>query len=167
MRALEKTLWSLFKSNLDKHYGASVHVQRIETGLTGRGIPDVNIAYKGTLGGVVMAGELWVELKMVDGLRVKLEPEQAAWHMRRVAAGGRTWILAREKKEGPRVGNVDNIHIWPGEQAVDVLNEGLHCSPLVTFAKPFDWPALFYSLGLPPVGVRKYGHHPQSTMGPV
>jgi len=162
MRALEKTFWSLLKSNLDKHYGSSVHVQRIETGLTGRGIPDLNIAYKGVFSGVTMVGELWIELKMVDGLRVKLEPEQAAWHIRRAAAGGRTWILAREKKEGPRVGNVDQIHLWPGDQAVEVLNRGMQCSPLATFPRPFDWPVLFYHLGLPPVGGSKYGHRPCS-----
>lgn len=139
MNTLEKNLWSVMKTHLDKI--KNVHYQRIETGQTGRGIPDVNIKSSATY------SDAWVELKVVNGRKVELRPEQVAWHLRRVAAGGRTFILAREKKEGPRTGKVDRLYLWEGGLAVAVLERGLDC-PAVVFNAPFDWNEIFWRMGL-------------------
>ena len=46
-----------------------MHVQRIETGGTGRGIPDFNACCEGT--------EFWVELKVVNsGKKIGLRPNR-------------------------------------------------------------------------------------------
>ena len=41
--AKESQLWTLVKENLPK----DAHVQRIETGLTGKGVPDLNYCLNG------------------------------------------------------------------------------------------------------------------------
>ena len=46
----EKNLWALLRDNIKE-----VHWQRIETGMTGSGVPDVNGCAKGK--------EFWIELK--------------------------------------------------------------------------------------------------------
>ena len=122
----EKTFWSLFKS----HIPDGCDIQRIETGSTGRGIPDVNICYRGH--------ECWVELKIIKGKQVGLMPEQVAWHYRRTRAGGSTFVVARDKYDGPRKGKGDTIHIWPGKDIVQLKEIGITC-PGHIFHAPFKW----------------------------
>lgn len=123
----EKTFSKLFISHLPK----LAHHQRIETGLTGRGIPDINICFE--------AEECWVELKVVKGKQVQLAPEQVAWHYRRHRAGGTTWIVARDKYDGVRKGKGDDIYIWKGLDAPEVLKHGIEFPSLYKFSSPFDW----------------------------
>lgn len=66
-----------------------VHWQSIETGGTGRGIPDLNACHNGR--------EVWIELKRVDGWQVKFRPEQVAWIERRARVGGRVYVMARKR----------------------------------------------------------------------
>jgi Holliday junction resolvase len=66
-----------------------VHWQSIETGGTGRGIPDLNACRDGR--------EVWIELKRIDGWRINFRPEQVAWIERRTRVGGRVLVLARKK----------------------------------------------------------------------
>lgn len=66
-----------------------VHWQSIETGMTGRGIPDTNGCYQGT--------EFWVEFKQTRHWTVGLRPEQVAWISRRARAGGRVWVAVRRR----------------------------------------------------------------------
>ena len=141
MQALEKTLWGTMKANLDRHLGGAVHYQRIETGSTGRGIPDINIKSK------VGYGDAWVELKVVHGNRVEMRPEQVAWHVRRAGVGGRTFILAREQKDGPRTGKVDRLYLWEGGRAIEVAERGIG-APAQVWQAPFDWLAIFQAMGL-------------------
>lgn len=115
--SLEKDFWTLLKKHLDVY--PETHYQRIETGSTGRGIPDLNICHAGR--------EVWVELKIVQGRRVELRPEQIAWHIRRHRSSGLPWILAREKKSGPRTGEVDRVYLWSGAYAVEVAEFGIGC----------------------------------------
>ena len=62
--AKEKNLWLLMRTNLP-----SIHLQRIETGMTGAGVPDVNGCAKGK--------EFWVELKEIhSGNALTLRPMQ-------------------------------------------------------------------------------------------
>ena len=80
--AREKDLWLLLKNNL-----TDIHFQRIETGLTGSGVPDVNGCAKGK--------EFWIELKEIHrGKSLTLRPMQVAWMAKRSAVGGQVFVLA-------------------------------------------------------------------------
>lgn len=61
------------------------HSQRIEN-TAGSGVPDINCCWRGV--------ELWIECKMHDAL---LRPFQWAWINRRVAAGGRVFVLVERE----------------------------------------------------------------------
>tara|TARA_R110000787_G_scaffold142510_1_gene256116 strand:+ start:1782 stop:2195 length:414 start_codon:yes stop_codon:yes gene_type:complete len=127
LNTLEKTFWALLKS----HLPTDCHHQRIETGSTGRGIPDVNLCWQ--------EREVWVELKVVQGRRVAVSPEQCAWHYRRHRAGGVTFIMARDKADGVRKGKYDRIYLWHGRSATDLLDRGLDVEPLYVWEASFDW----------------------------
>lgn len=130
MEKRESKLWGLFKD----HLPVGAHFQRVETGGTGLGIPDVNLCYDGS--------EIWVELKIISGKRVPLRPEQIAWHYKRFAAGGRTFILARDKFDGPRKGKGDTLYLWPGQLVLELNQKGIETGGGLILPKPFDWPRL-------------------------
>src|SRR5215213_7651185 len=68
-----------------------VHFQRIETGGTGRGVPDLNGCWGGT--------EFWIENKHTAGWcvpRDKMRAEQVGWLERRARAGGRVFLAVRQ-----------------------------------------------------------------------
>ena len=127
MLSLENTLWALFKKHLPKGCDS----QRIETGGTGRGIPDVNLCYQGQ--------EVWVELKVVSGRKINITAEQCAWHYRRVRAGGKTYIVARDKADGVRKGKYDKLYVWSGEHAVAVQESGIAADGCRIYQAPFAW----------------------------
>ncbi len=132
--SLEKTFWQLFK----KHLPNKCDYQRIETGSTGRGIPDVNLCYNGV--------EIWVELKIVSGRKVNITAEQCAWHYRRIRAGGRTFIIARDKVDKVRKGKYDKIYVWTGENAVSVQENGIIAENSYIYETPFDWEQIIAKL---------------------
>lgn len=98
--------------------------QSVETGGTGRGIPDSNYCSLGT-NGIGLEG--WVEYKATHHYTVDLSPEQIGWITRRVRHGGRVWIAVRRRHDGgPRLGDpVDELHILPGRFAVEARIGGL------------------------------------------
>tara|TARA_R110000824_G_scaffold64402_2_gene168250 strand:+ start:20478 stop:20888 length:411 start_codon:yes stop_codon:yes gene_type:complete len=130
----ESNFWNLLKAHLPK----TIDTQRIETGSTGRGIPDVNMCKLGK--------EIWVELKVVKGRKVQLSPEQTAWHFRRTRAGGTTWILARDKVDGVRKGKYDKIYAWSGKYSVDVSGNGIDSENAIVWERPFDWDEIWQLL---------------------
>lgn len=95
------------------------HWQGIETGSTGRGIPDMNYCFDGIEG--------WVENKLTSTRAVDLRPEQISWMERRTRRGGRTFVAVRRKHAGgPRKGPpVDELWIYPGSLARDLYVKGL------------------------------------------
>jgi len=121
-----------------KHLPKDAHHQRIETGDTGRGIPDINIGYD--------SREYWVELKVVKGRQIKLSPEQIAWHFRRTRAGGVTWIIAQDKYEGVRKGKGDVIYAWEGQHSMTVADKGLNFDAKYKWEGPFNWPEIMWRL---------------------
>ena len=123
----EATFSKLVKS----HLPVGAHWQRIETGSTGTGIPDINICFKGK--------EIWVELKLIKGKRVDLTPTQVAWLMKRAKAGGHTWILARHTYDGVRIGKGDNIYLWKGIHAKTVKENGTASGGYLVWRAPFNW----------------------------
>tara|TARA_R110000737_G_scaffold244400_1_gene255305 strand:- start:1223 stop:1666 length:444 start_codon:yes stop_codon:yes gene_type:complete len=134
LMALEASFWKLLKS----HLPPMCHTQRIETGSTGLGIPDVNLCWEGK--------ELWIELKVVKGKRVDLSPEQCAWHFRRHRAGGKSLIMARDKFDGPRKGKGDVIYIWSSKDVVEIQEKGIECPADFIFHAPFDWKSIIASI---------------------
>jgi len=95
------------------------HWQTIESGLTGRGVPDSNFCGNGIEG--------WVEFKKTAVWAVGLRPEQIGWHLKRARAGGRTFIAVRRIHEGgPRKGPpVDQLWIFPGRMAEELATTGI------------------------------------------
>lgn len=88
-----------------------VHLQRIESGSTGLGIPDVNYCYKGTEG--------WAELKVAKVTKktphrvtLGLRPAQARWLHKRWSAGGLAWCVALLE---------DKVAMFPGRQCLNLL----------------------------------------------
>ena len=83
----ESSLWRLIRDHSPK----GIHWQRIESGITASGIPDLNGCSQGT--------EVWIELKMVKGNQLGLRPMQRAWLFNRALAGGNCFVLAKKEKE--------------------------------------------------------------------
>jgi hypothetical protein len=99
-----------------------VHWQSIETGGTGRGVPDSNGCFRGT--------EFWVEFKQTTGWQVTVRPEQIAWLHRRARAGGRTFILLRRKcTPGPRRAASDEVYLIRGDYAEEIQRLSLRTAP--------------------------------------
>jgi hypothetical protein len=91
-KAFSHALLRLLKNNW-------VFVQRIESGETGRGIPDLYLRYP--------AGELWVELKndyrqSINQLFFSFpyRPGQAGWHYRYYRTSGRKVLTVMAVKDG-------------------------------------------------------------------
>ena len=85
----------------------------IETGSTGRGIPDSN--------GCVNGVEFWVEFKQTSAWAVRIRPEQCGWILRRCRHGGRVWIAVRRVREYS-----DELWLVPGQLAAELKAGGLN-----------------------------------------
>ena len=128
--ALEKDLWLLLKNNL-----TDIHFQRIETGLTGSGVPDVNGCAKGK--------EFWIELKEIHrGKSLTLRPMQVAWMAKRSAVGGQVFVLAR-KQNVIKLYHVDGLS---GAKELQENPKGFYQKSLVTLIKPYEWSNLYSAL---------------------
>lgn len=101
------------------HLRADFHWQAIETGGTGKGIPDSNYCSRGVEG--------WVEFKATSAWAVDLMTEQVGWHTERYARGGRTFVAVRRRNQGGvRLGDpVDELWIYPGSLARELRRQGL------------------------------------------
>ena len=128
--AREKDLWLLLKNNLP-----DIHFQRIETGLTGSGVPDVNGCAKGK--------EFWIELKEIHrGKSLTLRPMQVAWMAKRSAVGGQVFVLAR-KQDVIKLYHVDGLS---GAKELQENPKGFYQNSLITLIKPYEWGNLYSAL---------------------
>jgi|TARA_B100001059_G_scaffold235860_1_gene283364 penicillin-binding protein-related factor A (putative recombinase) len=128
--ARERDLWLLLKNNL-----TDIHFQRIETGLTGSGVPDVNGCAKGK--------EFWIELKEIHrGKSLTLRPMQVAWMAKRSAVGGQVFVLAR-KQNVIKLYHVDGLS---GAKELQENPKGFYQKSLVTLIKPYEWGNLYSAL---------------------
>ena len=75
--------------SLFQRYLRDWHWQRIETGGTGNGIPDIN----GCSDGI----EVWIEAKVCTGWKPTVRSEQVGWLERRFRAGGRVFLAVRQR----------------------------------------------------------------------
>lgn len=112
------------------------HWQSVETGGTGRGIPDSNFCAP-PLTPLGPGYEGWLEYKSTDGWSVNLEPEQIGWISARVRAGGRVWIAVRRRHDGgPRKGKaVDELWVFPGRLCKRAKVGGLRDPEVVAQAR--------------------------------
>lgn len=85
MTSRDGGLRQLFQSRLK-----DFHFQSVESGLTGRGIPDTNYCFCGIEG--------WIEFKKTNGWTVGLRAEQIGWQLQRSRAGGRVFTAVRRKE---------------------------------------------------------------------
>lgn len=116
--SVDGNLRPLFRQNLPQIFFTS-----IETGGTGRGVPD---SY-GCGGGV----SFWIEYKLTSTWAVSLRPEQVAWLSRHARAGGKGFVAVRRKTiEGPRKGPAcDELYLVPGFLAAELKKHGLKAVP--------------------------------------
>ena len=126
--AKEKNLWLLLRENLP-----NIHLQRIETGMTGAGIPDINGCGKGK--------EFWIELKEIhSGNKLTLRPMQISWLAQRASHGGQVFVMARKNNE------IKLYHIDSLTGIKDLVKGGYSSNSLLTLAIPYDWEALATAL---------------------
>ena len=121
----ESQLWTLVKQHIPK----DAHVQRIETGLTGKGGPDLNYCQKGK--------EIWIELKSIQGNKSQLSPFQIAWIHNRAKAGGNCYVLIRKNKE---------IRLFQPKTLEELQELNWNSEPSIGTTAPYDWPHLFSAI---------------------
>jgi Holliday junction resolvase len=121
----ESQLWTLVKQHIPK----DAHVQRIETGLTGKGVPDLNYCQNGK--------EIWIELKSIRGNKSQLSPFQIAWIHNRAKAGGNCYVLIRKNKE---------IRLFQPKTLEELQELNWNSEPAIGTTAPYDWAHLFSSI---------------------
>lgn len=101
------------------------HWTTVETGGTGRGVPDAEYCAPGPPGTEGTCG--WVEGKLTETTKVELRPEQVAWLLRRARVGGRVTVAVRQRySAGPRRGPArDALWLLDGGQAPAIKVGGL------------------------------------------
>lgn len=127
-RPVDGGLYHIIKKNCPK----GIHWQRIETGMTAAGVPDLNGCYNGQ--------EVWIELKCVSaGQKIRsLTAYQIGWMMKRSGkAGGNCWLCILNLKEK----NDPKIVLYSASQLVFVQDMGLRCLPKLRFSifDPEGW----------------------------
>jgi|TARA_R100001163_G_scaffold16074_1_gene14497 Holliday junction resolvase len=116
----EAQLWKLLRDNVP-----SVHWQRIETGMTGAGVPDVN--------GCLNGKEVWIELKYVVGRKLGLRPMQISWLASRTRHGGDCYVLARKD---------DCIKLWLVVDLEQLKSLTWDSPAVIELQSPFQWALL-------------------------
>lgn len=67
---------------------SDIHISEVESHISSPGIPDLDVCSQGK--------EIHLEIKHSDnGVMPSIRPTQKKWFNRRVAAGGKPWVLAR------------------------------------------------------------------------
>lgn len=117
MGELDGGLWKHVRAGL-----GGWDLQRIETALTGGGVPDAN----GCCDGI----EVWIELKWTAGWKPRIRPEQIGWAERRIRHGGRVFMLTwRRTDGGPRSPAASELWIHRGTDMRHVADLGLRDAP--------------------------------------
>lgn len=111
------------KQLLPSHLIQGIHWQRIESALTGGGIPDLCAQPQG-------GREFWVEAKQTKEWAVTLRPDQVGWALCRIRHGGRVLIAVRRRCDaGPRRPAADELWLLRGSFAREAKRGGLRALP--------------------------------------
>lgn len=135
MGELDGGLWKHVRRGL-----SGWDLQRIESSLTGGGIPDANACCNGV--------DVWMELKWTSGWKPRIRPEQIGWSERRIRHGGRVFMLTwRRTDGGPRSPAASELWVHRGTDMRHVADNGLRGAPspvLLQRGGPesWDWLAL-------------------------
>jgi hypothetical protein len=132
--AKEASLWALLKEHLPK----GAHFQRIETGGTGKGVPDLNYCYQ--------TKEVWIELKSIEGLKSTLTPFQIAWLYNRYRAGGNAFVLMR--KNNSKKKQIKLFSPCQGMTFEEFAALNWKTESLITLSIPYKWEELFKMIEL-------------------
>lgn len=106
MNAPESKFWVYLRSHLKGH---AVRIENV----IGRGTPDVHYTLQGN--------SCWIELKVVEGTKVKPKPEQRVFAYRECAHGGHFLLLARSAEDKKLM----HIYQWPfnsSSEPIDIRN---------------------------------------------
>lgn len=129
---------SQVRQDIAYHLKDGFHWQSIESRLTARGVPDLNGCHAGI--------SIWVEIKIIEGnhFRHPLTPNQRQWIKRRMAAGGRCFVLGSHRHNGGPIKGppVDKLYLWPGTLVLrPVATPPMHCLDLVLWESQarHDW----------------------------
>jgi Holliday junction resolvase len=122
----ESLLWKQLRVN-----STGIHWQRIESGATASGIPDVNGCFEGR--------EIWVELKVVRGNQIGLRPMQRAWLYTRASHGGECYVLAKKNK------TIKVFKIPADIKHIEALTWNSEAE--YTTDAPFNWPKVLAAMG--------------------
>jgi len=124
-----------------RQYLTDIFWTSIETGSTGRGIPDSF--------GIIDSFTFWAEFKITEANALStLFAEQVAWHLRYARCGGISFIIVRQRCEaGPRREARDNLYIFRGREAAKLKASGLKgAKPLGSWIgtgpASWDWPGI-------------------------
>lgn len=135
--SVDDGLRSQFRTNLRRGF----HWNSIETGGTGKGIPDSEFCCESIA--------RWIEFKWTDGWAVTLLPEQVAWHVSRAERGGTSFVAVRRHHDGGvRKGPPqDELWLYHGKWAVELkaggLRAGVPCLGVWEGGPArWDWPAV-------------------------
>lgn len=137
--SVDDGLRPLFRKHIPQFFWTS-----IETGGTGRGIPDSHYLVTGGAAG-------WIEFKATDGHAVTLTEFQVGWLTRYARMGGRAHVAVRRRHGGgPRRGPpVDELHVLPGGLALQARQGGLRDPAVLAAAATWrggparwDWDAV-------------------------
>ena len=116
--SIDGGLRKIFRENLP-----DIDWTSIETGSTGRGVPDSNGCKDGC--------EFWIEYKKADAWAVTLRSEQVGWLTKRARFGGRVFVAIRRRTTaGPSKGRaVDELWLYSGADARRLLDGGINNGP--------------------------------------
>lgn len=99
----------------------TIHIQRIESGSTASGIPDVNLCVRGV--------EAWLELKVATltkrnpvRMKIRFPNDQAFWLARRCQAGGHAYLLVAVPKYDESEGRWGELLLYDGAFAPRLVN---------------------------------------------
>jgi hypothetical protein len=123
---MDGDLRQLFRSHLPKVFHTSV-----ESGGTGRGIPDSHCAYNDAA--------WWVEFKAAKHHKLShpLSPAQIGWHLRYARTGNTSYIAIRRHN----LKKYDELWLVPGKYADHVNDEyrSYHCGFFIGGPAKWDW----------------------------
>lgn len=138
----ESQFWQRIRKGYNslKFTGERPLLQRIESPMTGGGIPDVFIADPDF-------GSCWVELKVAQYKLIRITDKQAAWleTAARLNLRTRIIVLSGVSSKTAKLSN-QVIRIYDGLNATNVKNDGIRAKTISTHPHPFNWLEFRYAL---------------------
>ena len=121
--AIDGGLRAIFRDKLPTIFWTS-----IETGGTGRGVPDSNFLARLS---PTKSIEGWIEFKRVDHWKPTMRPEQIGWIDRRVRMNGRVFIGCRQRDHD------DTLWLIHGRVIKELAMNGLRCDAVQSNSTTF------------------------------